>query len=84
MNYYDVLMVSIIAIAVLRPVFLVKRYGKKKGDLIAATLLLCTLPLILLTDAGETMSSLFKGLLIAAAIINWIYSLYDYKFRKDK
>lgn len=61
--------------------FLRGRYGKKKGDFIAMTLLLSILPFILLSNARESMGSIFFCLLVLAIIINWAYSLYVFKSR---
>ncbi|NYB75651.1 hypothetical protein HZF24_16000 [Sedimentibacter hydroxybenzoicus DSM 7310] len=84
MRYIGIILALLILIQVIRISFLRGRYGKKKGDFIAMTLLLSTLPFIVLYYVNESRSKLFLLIMILAVIINWAYSLYVFKFRSNK
>lgn len=84
MGYICIILVLIILTQVFRIFFLRGRYGKKKGDFIAMTLLLSTLPFIVLYYVNESRSKLFLWIMILVVIINWAYSLYVFKSSPNK
>ncbi len=84
MRYTDAIMVLVIIIQILRLVVLEKRYGKKKGEFLAMTLMLCVIPLALLSNPSNALGIFLRWLMTVAIIGNWIYTLYDFKFRQDK
>lgn len=82
MGINEVMLLSIIGIQILRTAVLYKWYGEKKGDFIAAILLLLTLPLIWLSNAGKGVGSFLKPALMLLVIFNLIRSTYNYKYKK--
>ncbi|WP_312812108.1 hypothetical protein [Sedimentibacter sp.] len=84
MVYIGIALALIILIQVIRISFLRGRYGKKKGDFIAMTLMLSTLPFIVLYYINESRIKAFLWITILALIINWAWSLYEFKFRSNK